>query len=130
MANIAVPTSTLLTAEEVRYLLEDSGEARRTARGFEMTPKGERRIRQDSLNEIFSISGVDGTLTRRVHGIPSDFVLFFDRDAALYVVAMNAATGAAAAMPRALPITGFVQSTGRRLWDLSADGSRFLMMFP
>ncbi len=39
--------------DEFRKLLEESGEAQRTPRGFQMTPKGERRIRQDSLNEIF-----------------------------------------------------------------------------
>src|SRR5258705_247157 len=40
--------------EDFKKLLEESGEATRTPRGFAMTPKGERRIRQDSLNEIFS----------------------------------------------------------------------------
>ena len=40
--------------EDFKKLLEESGEARRTPRGFEMTPRGEKRIRQDSLNEIFS----------------------------------------------------------------------------
>ncbi len=40
--------------EDFKKLLEESGEARRTPQGFEMTPRGERRIRQDSLNEIFS----------------------------------------------------------------------------
>src|SRR5262249_41495081 len=39
------------TVEDFKKLLEETGEARRTARGFEMTPRGERRIRQDSLNE-------------------------------------------------------------------------------
>ncbi len=40
--------------EDFKKLLEESGEAQRTAQGFQMTPRGERRIRQDSLNEIFS----------------------------------------------------------------------------
>ena len=39
---------------DFKKLLEESGEAQRTPRGFQVTPKGERRIRQDSLNEIFS----------------------------------------------------------------------------
>lgn len=39
--------------EEFKRLLEESGEAARTGEGFAMTPRGERRIRQDSLNEIF-----------------------------------------------------------------------------
>ena len=39
---------------EFKKLLEQTGEAERTPQGFEVTPKGEKRIRQDSLNEIFS----------------------------------------------------------------------------
>src|SRR5439155_24904140 len=40
--------------EAFKKLLEKSGEAERTRAGFQITPKGEKRIRQDSLNEIFS----------------------------------------------------------------------------
>ena len=40
--------------EDFKKLLEQSGEAQRTPQGFQVTPKGEKRIRQDSLNEIFS----------------------------------------------------------------------------
>jgi len=39
--------------EDFKKLLEQSGEVKREGGGFAMTPKGERRIRQDSLNEIF-----------------------------------------------------------------------------
>jgi uncharacterized protein with von Willebrand factor type A (vWA) domain len=39
---------------EFKKLLEETGEAERTPQGFKVTPKGETRIRQDSLNEIFS----------------------------------------------------------------------------
>ena len=39
---------------DFKKLLEKTGEVERTPRGFQVTPKGERRIRQDSLNEIFS----------------------------------------------------------------------------
>ena len=39
---------------DFKKLLEQTGEAERTAQGFKVTPKGEKRIRQDSLNEIFS----------------------------------------------------------------------------
>ncbi len=46
--------------EEFKKLLEDTGEARQGGDGFEMTPKGERRIRQDSLNEIFSSLSAGG----------------------------------------------------------------------
>ena len=40
--------------DDFKKLLEETGEAQRTPLGFQITPKGERRIRQDSLNEIFS----------------------------------------------------------------------------
>ena len=40
--------------DQFKKLLEESGEAERTPRGFQVTPRGERRIRQDSLNEIFT----------------------------------------------------------------------------
>ena len=39
---------------DFKKLLEQTGEAERTPKGFKVTPKGEKRIRQDSLNEIFS----------------------------------------------------------------------------
>jgi len=39
---------------DFKKMLEESGEAEKTPAGFQMTPKGERRIRQDSLNEIFN----------------------------------------------------------------------------
>ena len=50
--------------------------------------------------------------------------------AVLYVAVVDRAKGPAARKPSALPIRGFVQATGRRLWDLAPDGSRFLIMFP
>jgi Ca-activated chloride channel family protein len=40
--------------DDFKKLLEQTGEAERTPQGFKVTPKGEKRIRQDSLNEIFS----------------------------------------------------------------------------
>jgi len=39
---------------DFKKLLEQTGEVERTPQGFKITPKGEKRIRQDSLNEIFS----------------------------------------------------------------------------
>jgi uncharacterized protein with von Willebrand factor type A (vWA) domain len=39
---------------DFKKLLEHTGEVERTPQGFKITPKGEKRIRQDSLNEIFS----------------------------------------------------------------------------
>jgi Ca-activated chloride channel homolog len=40
--------------EDFKKMLEESGEAEKTTRGYQVTPRGERRIRQDSLNEIFN----------------------------------------------------------------------------
>jgi len=40
--------------DDFKNMLKDSGEVEQTPRGFQVTPKGETRIRQDSLNEIFS----------------------------------------------------------------------------
>ena len=39
---------------DFKKMLEQTGEVERTPQGFKITPKGEKRIRQDSLNEIFS----------------------------------------------------------------------------
>ena len=39
---------------DFKKLLEQTGEVERTPKGFKVTPKGEKRIRQDSLNEIFT----------------------------------------------------------------------------
>jgi Ca-activated chloride channel family protein len=39
---------------DFKKMLEQSGEAERTPQGFKVTPKGEKRIRRDSLNEIFT----------------------------------------------------------------------------
>lgn len=52
--------------EDFKKMLEESGEAERTPKGFQMTPKGERRIRQDSLNEIFSSLEAGGAGDHRV----------------------------------------------------------------
>ena len=39
---------------DFKKMLEKTGEVERTPKGFQITPKGEKRIRQDSLNEIFT----------------------------------------------------------------------------
>jgi uncharacterized protein with von Willebrand factor type A (vWA) domain len=39
---------------DFKKMLEQTGEVERTSQGFKVTPRGEKRIRQDSLNEIFS----------------------------------------------------------------------------
>ena len=61
---------------------------------------------------------------------PDGRQIYFDNNGALFASAITSTAPFTAQGPVALPIKGFVQSTGRRLWDLSPDGSRFLMMFP
>jgi uncharacterized protein with von Willebrand factor type A (vWA) domain len=46
---------------DFKKMLEQSGEVERTPRGLQVTPKGERRIRQDSLDEIFHALQAGGT---------------------------------------------------------------------
>jgi dipeptidyl aminopeptidase/acylaminoacyl peptidase len=61
---------------------------------------------------------------------PDGREIFFDRDQTIIAVSFNAAAvpQAAAGKPIALPVTGFVQGTGRRLWDLAPDGAQFLVL--
>jgi len=61
---------------------------------------------------------------------PDGREIIFDRDATLHAVVVDTSAAFTAKAPVALPVKGFVQSTGRRLWDVAPDGSRFLMMFP
>jgi Ca-activated chloride channel homolog len=46
---------------DFKKMLEKSGEVERTPQGFQVTPKGEKRIRQDSLNEIFNTLQAGGS---------------------------------------------------------------------
>ena len=60
---------------------------------------------------------------------PDGREIFFDRDQTISAVSFNAAAVPEAGKPVALPVSGFVQGTGRRLWDLAPDGKRFLVLF-
>lgn len=46
---------------DFKKMLEKTGEVERTQQGFQISPKGERRIRQDSLNEIFNALQAGGS---------------------------------------------------------------------
>jgi len=61
---------------------------------------------------------------------PDGREIVYDHDATLYVAVVDPSAASPARKPSALPVKGFVQATGRRLWDPAPDGSRFLMMFP
>jgi Tol biopolymer transport system component len=56
--------------------------------------------------------------------------IYFDSGGELFVAAITSRAPFTAQRPVALPIKGFVQATGRRLWDVAPDDSRFLVMFP
>jgi serine/threonine-protein kinase len=60
---------------------------------------------------------------------PDQKELFFDSNDHMYAVAINTERGFTAAAPVALPITGFIQGSLRRQYDLMQDGKHFLMMF-
>ena len=61
---------------------------------------------------------------------PNGGEIFYDLDGTLYAVAFHAEPSVAVGKATALPIKGFVQGTGRRLWDLTPDGKQFLVMLP
>ena len=113
--------------EDFKKMLEDSGEVRRTREGFEMTPRGERRIRQDSLNEIFSslragAAGDDAVFDREVfdrivfEAIDVEDVRDLARGAVLRVEAQSERTGvhAAAQMQTAGGVDGHAGTDGSR----------------
>jgi Tol biopolymer transport system component len=56
--------------------------------------------------------------------------IYFDREARMYRIGFDPATGHASGMAEALPIAGFVQGEYRRQFELMPDGERFLMLFP
>lgn len=56
--------------------------------------------------------------------------IYFDRDARMFRIGFDPATGRASGMAEALPVAGFVQGEYRRQFELMPDGQRFLMLFP
>jgi hypothetical protein len=61
---------------------------------------------------------------------PDGGELFYDWQNTLYVVSVQTTPKVQIGTPSRLPITGFIQGFGRRLWDLTPDGKRFLVMLP
>jgi hypothetical protein len=55
--------------------------------------------------------------------------IFFDHENTLYVVSVRTGAQIELGMPARLPVTKFLQGFGRRLWEVSPDGKRFLVMF-
>lgn len=95
---------------------------------YESTEAGAREI----FVEPFPQTGLRMRITpgRRPVWSPDATEIFFDRDdAQLYVVPVTLGSAPSAGMPRPLPIKGFMQGGGRRMYDITPDGKQFLMLF-
>jgi Tol biopolymer transport system component len=56
--------------------------------------------------------------------------IFYDHAGRLYAIPVQTGTTVTGGVPAPLPITGFIQESGRRQFDITADGKQFLMLFP
>ena len=61
---------------------------------------------------------------------PDGREIFYDLDNTLYAVSVHTDPRLEIGMATPLPIKGFIQGTGRRVWDITPDGKQFLVMFP
>jgi eukaryotic-like serine/threonine-protein kinase len=82
----------------------------------------------------FPLSGAKFRISPRGGGhplwSPDGKEIFFDNDGRLFAVGVQTAGSFSAAPPVALPVSGFIQGSARRQYDLMPDGKQFLMMFP
>ena len=95
---------------------------------YESTEAGSR----DIFVEPFPATGlrVRATPGRRPVWSPDGKEIFFDRDdAQLYVVSITLGPSPTVGTPTPLPIKGFMQGGGRRMYDITPDGKQFLMLF-
>ena len=120
-AVIVEPTSAQMSSRfspDGKWIAYQSNETRRFEIYVEPFPRTGTRVRVTDNGGERPVWSPDGR------------ELFYDFEGTLYAAAVTTVPAFAARTPVALPITGFLQATGRRLWDVSPDGSRFLMMFP
>ncbi len=61
---------------------------------------------------------------------PDGKEIVYDQDQTLYSVSFSPAPTPRVEPPVALPIKGFFQAAGRRVWDIAPDGKRFLVTLP
>jgi len=95
---------------------------------YESTEAGSR----DIFVEPFPANGLRVRVTpgRRPVWSPDAKEIFFDRDdAQLYVVPITLGPSPTVGAPAPLPIKGFMQGGGRRMYDITPDGKHFLMLF-
>ena len=119
-AILAEPTSAQMSSRfssDGKWLAYQSNETGRHEIYVEPFPRTGTRIRVSDAGGERPVWSPDGR------------ELFYDKDATIFVAAIT--TAPLSARPSvALPVAKFMQATGRRLWDMSPDGSRFLVMFP
>src|SRR5262249_50754462 len=63
-------------------------------------------------------------------GSPDGQKLYFNRGDRMYEVSVKLDAGVVVSTPAPLPIAGFIQGSGRRQFDITADGKQFLLLFP
>jgi Tol biopolymer transport system component len=61
---------------------------------------------------------------------PDGQKLYFNRGDRLFEVSVKMDPAVVASTPVSLTISGFIQGSGRRQFDITADGKQFLMIFP
>jgi eukaryotic-like serine/threonine-protein kinase len=61
---------------------------------------------------------------------PDGSQLYFNRADRLFSVSIKTEPAISAGNPSPFPIAGFIQQSGRRQFDITADGKQFLMLFP
>jgi eukaryotic-like serine/threonine-protein kinase len=61
---------------------------------------------------------------------PDGHEIVYDHGNTLYTASFRASPRVEVGTPTELPIKGFIQSTGRRLWDITPDGTQFLVLLP
>ena len=96
---------------------------------YESTETGSR----DIFVEPFPATGLRVRVTpgRRPVWFPDGKEIYFDRDdMQLYVIPITLGPSPTVGTPTPLPIKGFMQGGGRRMYDIRPDGRHFLMLFP
>ena len=61
---------------------------------------------------------------------PDGREIFYDQERTLYAASFQAGPDVKVGTPAALPVKGFIQGNGRRVWDITPDGKQFLVMLP
>lgn len=95
---------------------------------YESTAAGTR----DIVVEPFPQNGLRVRVApgRRPVWSPDGTEIFFDRDdAQLYVVPITLGSSPTVGTVTPLPIKGFMQGTGRRMYDITPDGKQFIMLY-